>query len=91
MRQLANMATLPGILGRALAMPDVHQGYGAPVGGVFATDAATGVVSPGACGYDINCGVRLLRADLSENDLRGRLDRLADELFRQLPSGLRQG
>ncbi len=90
-RQLANMATLPGILGRALAMPDVHQGYGAPVGGVFATDAVTGVVSPGACGYDINCGVRLLRADLSEDDLRGRQDRLADELFKQLPSGLGKG
>ncbi|MAG36293.1 MAG: RNA-splicing ligase RtcB [Dehalococcoidia bacterium] len=90
-RQLSNMATLPGIRGRALAMPDVHQGYGAPVGGVFATDAATGVVSPGACGYDINCGVRLLRSDLGKDDLRGRLDQLADELFRRLPSGLGKG
>src|SRR6184192_2463404 len=58
--QLANGATLPGIVRAAFAMPDIHQGYGLPVGGVVATDAARGVVSPGAIGFDINCGVRLL-------------------------------
>ena len=63
--QLANGATLPGIVKAAMAMPDIHQGYGLPVGGVVATDARSGVVSPGAIGFDINCGVRLLAADLS--------------------------
>ena len=90
-RQVANTATLPGIVGRALAMPDVHQGYGAPVGAVFATDAQEGVVSPGACGYDINCGVRLLRSDLTAADLDGQVDALADALFRRVPSGLGKG
>src|SRR4029450_6689604 len=61
LEQIANGATLPGIVKAALAMPDIHQGYGLPVGGVVATDAEAGVVSPGAIGFDINCGVRLLR------------------------------
>ncbi|HXG17340.1 MAG TPA: RtcB family protein, partial [Calidithermus sp.] len=60
LEQLANGATLPGIVKAALAMPDIHQGYGLPVGGVVATDVESGVVSPGAIGFDINCGVRLL-------------------------------
>src|SRR4029450_1978323 len=61
LEQIANGATLPGVVKAALAMPDIHQGYGLPVGGVVATDAEHGVVSPGAIGFDINCGVRLLR------------------------------
>jgi tRNA-splicing ligase RtcB len=79
---------LPGVMGRALAMPDVHQGYGAPVGGVFACDAHSGIVSPGACGYDINCGVRLLRSDLAAADVLARQEALADSLFKAIPSGL---
>src|SRR5918912_3488984 len=71
--QLANAATLPGIVRAALAMPDIHQGYGLPVGGVVATDAATGVVSPGAIGFDINCGVRLLRTGLEAEAIRPKL------------------
>src|SRR2546423_7335122 len=74
LEQLANGATLPGIVRAALAMPDIHQGYGLPVGGVVATDAARGVVSPGAIGFDINCGVRLLSTGLDPEEIapRGR-------------------
>src|SRR5262249_28054118 len=68
LEQLANGATLPGIVKAALAMPDIHQGYGLPVGGVVATDADRGVVSPGAIGFDINCGVRLLATGLDASD-----------------------
>src|ERR1041385_1341112 len=73
LQQLANGATLPGIVRSALAMPDIHQGYGLPVGGVVATDAEHGVVSPGAIGFDINCGVRLLRTALTRDALASRL------------------
>jgi tRNA-splicing ligase RtcB len=69
--QVANVAFLPGIVGRSLAMPDIHWGYGFPIGGVAATDVqAGGVISPGGVGYDINCGVRLLRSDLPVQDVR---------------------
>src|SRR5437879_4077865 len=71
--QLANGATLPGIVRAALAMPDIHQGYGLPVGGVVATDVRSGVVSPGAIGFDINCGVRLLRTGLERAEVAARL------------------
>src|SRR5919198_3069133 len=74
--QLANGATLPGIVRAALAMPDIHQGYGLPVGGVVATDAEHGVISPGAIGFDINCGVRLLATPLEESELTSRLPAL---------------
>src|SRR5437667_8951143 len=83
--QLANGATLPGIVKAALAMPDIHQGYGLPVGGVVATDLAQGVVSPGAIGFDINCGVRLLAADLSAADLRDRVTDLVEALYAAIP------
>ena len=86
--QLANGATLPGIVKAAMAMPDIHQGYGLPVGGVVATDARHGVVSPGAIGFDINCGVRLLAADLSVTDLRDRLPDLVDALYAAIPTGV---
>jgi tRNA-splicing ligase RtcB (3'-phosphate/5'-hydroxy nucleic acid ligase) len=86
--QLANGATLPGIVKAAMAMPDIHQGYGLPVGGVVATDAAHGVVSPGAIGFDINCGVRLLAADLALSDLRDRVTELVEALYAAIPTGV---
>ena len=70
LEQIANGATLPGIVKAAMAMPDIHQGYGLPVGGVVATDARHGVVSPGAIGFDINCGVRLLATSLRSHAAR---------------------
>jgi tRNA-splicing ligase RtcB len=88
LQQVVNVATLPGILGHSLAMPDIHWGYGFPVGGVAATDAHHGVVSPGGIGFDINCGVRLLATDLLKDQVKGQVDRLADELFTNLPSGV---
>lgn len=88
LQQLANVATLPGIEWPALAMPDVHFGYGFPVGGVAAFDPAEGVVSPGGIGYDINCGVRLLRTNLREDEVRPRLQSLLDALYREVPSGV---
>jgi tRNA-splicing ligase RtcB (3'-phosphate/5'-hydroxy nucleic acid ligase) len=86
--QVANVATLPGIVGSSLGMPDLHWGYGFPIGGVAAMAVDGGVISPGGIGFDINCGVRLLRSDLEENDVRPVLDRLADGLFRAVPSGV---
>jgi tRNA-splicing ligase RtcB len=87
--QTANMTMLPGILGKALAMPDIHWGYGFPIGGVAATDEETGVISPGGVGFDINCGVRLVRTNLSTSDLNDKLiHELIDEMFRNVPSGL---
>src|SRR5215813_1852199 len=80
LEQAANVATLPGIVGRALAMPDIHQGYGFPIGGVAAMDDEHGVVSPGGVGFDINCGVRLVRSGLQETDVRQRLKRLIDQI-----------
>src|SRR5213083_617441 len=80
LEQVANVATLPGIVGYSLAMPDIHWGYGFPVGGVAAFDEEEGVVSPGGVGYDINCGVRLLVAPLGIADVRPRLAQLVDAL-----------
>jgi tRNA-splicing ligase RtcB (3'-phosphate/5'-hydroxy nucleic acid ligase) len=85
--QLQNVATLPGIVGAALAMPDAHQGYGFPVGGVAAMELPDGVVSPGGVGYDINCGVRLLALPCSEAELGGRRESLVHELSRAIPAG----
>ena len=90
--QVANVATLPGIVGASLAMPDIHWGYGFCIGGVAATDvAAGGVVSPGGVGYDINCGVRLLATDVPAGDVRSRLADLVDQLFRDVPAGVGVG
>jgi tRNA-splicing ligase RtcB len=86
--QVANVAFLPGIVGYSLAMPDIHWGYGFPIGGVAATDTKDGVVSPGGVGYDINCGVRLLRTSLNEGEVRFRIDQLINALFHNIPSGL---
>ena len=88
LQQVVNVASLPGIVGHSLAMPDIHWGYGFPVGGVAATDADEGVISPGGIGFDINCGVRLLATDLLRDQIKGQVDRLADELFTNLPSGV---
>ncbi len=88
LEQLVNTATLPGIVGQAMAMPDIHQGYGFPIGGVAATALPQGVVSPGGVGYDINCGVRLLATALQADDIRPYLARLADALYHHLPSGV---
>jgi len=85
--QAMNVATLPGIAGPSLAMPDIHQGYGFPIGGVAAMDEDYGVVSPGGVGFDINCGVRLARTTLSESEVRPRLKALIDQVFRDVPCG----
>ena len=90
--QVANVATLPGIVEASYAMPDVHWGYGFPIGGVAATDvAAGGVVSPGGVGFDISCGVRLLISDLDRGAVTPRLDALMDALDRRIPRGLGPG
>ncbi len=87
--QVANVASLPGIVGYSLAMPDIHWGYGFPIGGVAAFDPDQGgVVSPGGVGFDINCGVRLLRTELMEEDLRPRLKETVDALFADVPCGM---
>jgi tRNA-splicing ligase RtcB len=86
--QIANGTTLPGIVRAAMAMPDIHQGYGLPVGGVVATDLRDGVVSPGAIGFDINCGVRLLATALRADAIASRLEALVDALYAAIPSGV---
>ena len=87
-QQVANVAFLPGIVDHSLAMPDIHWGYGFPIGGVAATRIKDGVVSPGGVGFDINCGVRLLRTNLTEEEVKPRINQLVDELFVNIPSGL---
>ena len=86
--QAINATTLPGLVGNVLLMPDSHEGYGFPIGGVAAFDAETGIVSPGAVGYDINCGVRLIKTNLSEKEVRPSIGRLLDALFKNVPSGV---
>lgn len=86
--QLVNMATLPGILKYAMAMPDFHEGYGFPIGGVAAMDVKTGVISPGGVGYDINCGVRLLASHLEPEEVAPYLRDLTNALYRACPSGV---
>ncbi|HYM92481.1 MAG TPA: RtcB family protein, partial [bacterium] len=88
LEQVANAATLPGIVRWAIAMPDIHWGYGFPIGGVAAMRLDDGVVSPGAVGYDINCGVRLLATSLVEGEIRPHLEELAGLLFHNIPSGV---
>src|SRR5215813_11537112 len=90
LEQAANVAMLPGIVGRALAMPDIHQGYGFPIGGVAAVDEQTGVVSPGGVGFDINCGVRLLGSNLTLKEVKPKLRELVHQLFQNVPSGTGQ-
>lgn len=87
-KQVTNVATLPGIIKASMAMPDIHWGYGFPIGGVAAFDWETGVISPGGVGYDINCGVRLARTHLEEKEVRPHLRELVNALFREIPSGV---
>src|SRR5713226_7951497 len=87
LEQAMNVATLPGIVGPSLAMPDIHQGYGFPIGGVAATDYQDGVVSPGGVGFDINCGVRLVRTNLQADETRTKLRELINQIFRDVPCG----
>jgi len=87
LEQLQNVATLPGIVDAAIAMPDIHQGYGFPVGGLAATELPDGVVSPGGVGYDINCGVRLLALPLSGDELGARQEPFVHEISRSVPAG----
>jgi tRNA-splicing ligase RtcB len=91
LQQLINTATLPGIVKFALAMPDIHQGYGFPIGGVVATELPDGIISPGGVGYDINCGVRLLATHLNLEELGPHLDKLATILYTNCPSGVGKG
>src|SRR6266571_5188329 len=87
LEQLQNVATLPGIVDAAIAMPDIHQGYGFPVGGLAATELPDGVVSPGGVGYDINCGVRLLALPIGHDELGKRQEPFVHELSRAVPAG----
>ena len=87
LEQLQNVATLPGVVGAALAMPDIHQGYGFPVGGLAATEPPDGVISPGGVGYDINCGVRLLVTAIAAGELGDRKEPLVHEISRLAPAG----
>ncbi|MCB1213292.1 MAG: RtcB family protein, partial [Chlamydiia bacterium] len=90
--QVRNVAHLQGIVGQSIAMPDIHWGYGFPIGGVAATDVETGVISPGGVGYDINCGVRLALAPIALDSLAEKMrEKLLEGLFRAIPSGIGAG
>ncbi|MFA5075019.1 MAG: RtcB family protein [Candidatus Babeliales bacterium] len=91
LEQIVNVATLPGVIGSAYAMPDVHEGYGFPIGGVAATKFPNGVISPGGIGYDINCGVRLLKSNIDINSIKSYLESLAREIYKRVPSGVGRG
>ncbi len=88
LEQVANVAFLPGIVGHSLAMPDIHRGYGFAIGGVAGTRLQDGVVSPGGVGFDINCGVRVLRTNLTEDEVKPRIGKLVAELYDSVPSGV---
>ena len=88
LKQVMNVAHLPGIQGYSLAMPDIHWGYGFPIGGIAATDLDEGVISPGGVGYDINCGVRLATTSLDLNAVKGKMDKLVSNLFKNIPTGV---
>ena len=87
-KQARNVSSIPGIVGQSVVLPDGHEGYGFPVGGVAAMDAEEGMISPGGVGYDINCGVRLLRSNLTEDLIRSKLKDLVTDLFSSIPSGV---
>ncbi len=88
LRQLKNVACLPGVKGFVVAMPDIHYGYGFPIGGVAATDVTDGVISPGGVGYDINCGVRAIKTNLLKKDLANRMQEILIEIFKTVPAGV---
>jgi tRNA-splicing ligase RtcB len=89
--QLINGTTLPGIMRYGIAMPDCHEGYSVPIGFVGAMATSDGIISPGACGFDINCGVRLLTSTHTEKEIKPYLEKLANEIYREVPSGLGKG
>lgn len=89
--QLVNVSSLPGIQKYALGMPDMHQGYASPIGGVAAIKTSEGVISPGVCGYDINCGMRLLKSEHSQEEIQSHLEKLASQIQEVVPSGLGKG
>jgi len=91
LEQARNVACLPGIQRMSYVMPDAHQGYGFPIGGVAASDLETGIISPGGVGYDINCGVRLLRTDFTAEDVAGKRKELLAEIFKEVPAGVGKG
>jgi tRNA-splicing ligase RtcB len=91
LEQLVNVSMLPGVVDAAIAMPDMHEGYGFPIGGVAATELPGGVISPGGVGYDINCGVRMLLSDLTYEEAKPKLEELASQLARAVPSGTGRG
>ncbi len=91
LEQLVNIATLPGIQKYSLAMPDMHEGYASPIGGVAAIRISDGVISPGVCGYDINCGMKLLKSNYLEKEIKPYLENLATEIQKEVPSGLGKG
>ncbi len=91
LEQARNVACLEGVQRMAYVMPDAHQGYGFPIGGVAAFDAESGIISPGGVGYDINCGVRLLRSDYRDKDIRAKRRELLEEIFREVPAGVGKG
>jgi len=91
LEQIIHVATLPGIQKYSLAMPDIHEGYGAPVGSVFATDLKEGIISPGAVGYDINCGIRVIRTGVLYNEIKEKIPAFVERLYRQIPSGVGKG
>ena len=88
LQQAVNASSLPGIVGNVLLMPDAHEGYGFPVGGVVAFDADEGIICPGSIGFDINCGVRLIKTNLTETEVKPKLNTLLDALFKNVPSGV---
>ena len=89
--QLINVASLPGIINYSIAMPDAHEGYGFPIGGVAGIEMEEGVISPGGVGYDINCGMRVLISEYSVKEIQPYLERLATEIQKEVPSGLGRG
>ena len=88
LQQALNATTLPGLAGDVLLMPDAHEGYGFPIGGVMASDSETGIISPGSVGFDIGCGVRLIKTNLEEEEVRKKMAQLSDSLFKNIPSGV---
>ena len=88
LRQAVNAAKLPSVVRRMMVMPDGHEGYGFPVGGVIAFDAENGIVSPAINGYDINCGIRIIKTNMSLEDIKPKLNHLMDSLFKNVPSGV---
>ncbi len=91
LEQLVNVATLPGIQKWALSMPDIHEGYGFPIGGVAAFDIKAGIISPGGIGYDINCGVRLIKTPVAYDEIKSKIGELATNLYYEVPSGVGKG